>query len=92
MLAVIERHKAPDGRAVKPVQECTGRGSDGSLLRALYRAEPLPSRLALHLHDTRPRPVSVYELATRDHGIGDRTSLGRAMRSVFEYVVVDRRG
>jgi hypothetical protein len=87
MLAVIERHKALDRRAVNLFRNAL-KGQPRSDLFEYYLGPNLYH--PLHLHDTRPRPVPIHELATRDHGIGDRTSVDHALCSVFEHPVVDR--
>jgi hypothetical protein len=57
MLAVIERHKDLDGRAVNLFRNALKGQPRSDLLEPLSQAAPLPSRLALHLHDPGPERV-----------------------------------
>jgi hypothetical protein len=90
MLAVIERHRELDGRSVNLFRKRLGAGATVGSIRALRRAEPLPSGLPLHLHDTRSEPISIQELASRIDGRSDRASVHRGLRAVLEYLVLDR--
>jgi hypothetical protein len=90
MLAVIERRKDLDRRAVNLFRNA---------LEGKPRSDLLDQYLGPHLYlpgshyiYTTPDPsrITHKELASGDYGAGYRTPLGRALRSVLEHPVVDR--